>query len=590
MAGERLSHASIPAMTQRTHRHWTGLLLASCLVCGPLAAAELEVRLTPANKTLKDNVEAHIGPLGERDAVALRRFARHAEREARKALQALGHYRARIRSEVRGEGDKARLRLSIETGEPVRLRRVEVRIDGEAGALAAFRLPSSARLKPGAVLDHGAYDDAKRLIANQALRYGFFDGRFVEHSLTVDPAEGVADIRLIYASGARYRLGAVQFEGDTPFDDDLLQRMVPFGRDIPYDSDRIAELNQALLSSNYFSDVRIDASPEQAEDRRIPLRVALQARKPRTLGVGLGFSTDVGPRLRGNWTRHWRGEGGHRLGADFEFSAPRQNLSTWYEIPLDPPLSDSLRFTTGYQQEDLVDTESRRLTLGSQWQSLLASDWLRVVSLRWEQENYRVGEDEGNSSLLLPGIGFSRTVSDSKVDPSRGWRLQADLAGAQRTLLSDADLLHVNLQARGLTTFAGGHRLLGRLQLGGIATNDFSAVPPSLRFFAGGDQSVRGYDYQTLSPRDEADNRIGGRYLAVASVEYQYPLAERWRLASFVDHGNAFDGLSDPLKTGVGIGLRWISPVGPIRLDLAHALDSDEGSGFRIHFSMGPEL
>lgn len=86
MAGERLSRASIPAMTQRTHRHWTGLLLASCLVCGPLAAAELEVRLTPANKTLKDNVEAHIGPLGERDAVALRRFARHAEREARKAL------------------------------------------------------------------------------------------------------------------------------------------------------------------------------------------------------------------------------------------------------------------------------------------------------------------------------------------------------------------------------------------------------------------------------------------------------------------------------------------------------------------------
>lgn len=577
-------------MNRYRHRQGLGLLLAGSLACSPLAAAELEVRLTPANKALQENVEAHIGPLGERDAPALRRFARHAEREARKALQALGHYRARIRSEVWGEGEEARLRLSIASGEPVRLREVAIRVEGEAAALAAFRQPSSERLKPGAVLDHGAYEDAKRLIANQALRYGFFDGRFVEQILSVDPAEGVADIRLIYVSGARYRLGAVQFEGDTPFEDDLLQRMVPFGRDIPYDSDRIAELNQALLSSNYFSDVRIDAHAEQAEARRIPLRVTLQARKPRTLGVGLGYSTDVGPRLRGNWTRHWRGESGHRLGADFEFSAPRQNLSTWYEIPLDPPLSGSLRFTTGYQQENLLDTDSRRLTLGSQWQSQLSNQWTRVVSLRWEQEDYRVGEDEGRSSLLLPGIAFSRTVSDNKIDPSRGWRLQADLVGAQRSLLSDVDLLHLNLQAKGLTTLSGGHRLLARLQLGAVATNDFAAVPPSLRFFAGGDQSVRGYDYQTLSPRDDSGERVGGRYLAVGSLEYQYPVAERWRLASFVDHGNAFDNPSDALKTGVGFGVRWISPVGPLRLDLAHGLDSDEGAGFRIHFSMGPEL
>ena len=150
--------------------------------------------------------------------------------------------------------------------------------------------------------------------------------------------------------------------------------------------------------------------------------------------------------------------------------------------------------------------------------------------------------------------------------------------------------MHLDLQAKGLTSFAGGHRLLGRLQAGGIATNDFAAIPPSLRFFAGGDQSVRGYDYQSLSPRDSAGKRVGGRYLLVGSVEYQYPLAERWRLATFVDQGNAFDHLNDPLQTGVGIGLRWVSPVGPLRLDLAHALDDEQGSNFRIHFSMGPEL
>jgi translocation and assembly module TamA len=114
-------------------------------------------------------------------------------------------------------------------------------------------------------------------------------------------------------------------------------------------------------------------------------------------------------------------------------------------------------------------------------------------------------------------------------------------------------------------------------------------VPPSLRFFAGGDQSVRGYDYQSLAPEDRSGRRTGGRYLAAGSLEYQYGIAEQWRLASFVDRGNSFDSLDQPeLKRAVGLGVRWISPVGPIRIDLARALD--DGGGLRLHFSMGPEL
>ena len=568
----------------------SALLLAVLLATTSAAAAELEVLLSPKSKALRENIEAHVGELGDRNLERLQRFSRHAEREAAQALQALGYYQPQIRSEVLEEGGKPLLRLHIEQGEAVRLRTVEIRVEGEAAQLDSFRVPHRAKLAPGAVLNHGAYEDAKRLIRNRALRFGFFDGRFVEQSLLIDPEAKVADIRLVFQSGARYHLGQVQFEGETPFDADLLERMVPFQAGVPYDSDLIGELNRALVSSSYFEDVRVDAAPEQAEDHTIPVQVRLQARKPRTLAAGVGYSTDVGPRLRGNWTRHWRGGQGHRLGTDFEFSSPRQNLGTWYEIPLDPPLTDSLRFTAGYQMEDLVDTESERLTIGAQWQHLPEYEWQRIVSLRWEQESYTTGEDEGRSTLLLPGIGFSRTQSDSKIDPSRGWRLQADLTGASRALLSDTDLLHLNLLAKGLTSFAGGHRLLGRVQFGGIATNDFAAIPPSLRFFAGGDQSVRGYDYQTLSPRDSDDERVGGRYLLVGSLEYQYPLRERWRLATFVDHGNAIDSFSDPLKTGVGIGVRWVSPVGPLRLDLAHALDQDEGSGFRIHFSMGPEL
>ncbi|OEC60489.1 hypothetical protein A9G05_06680 [Pseudomonas sp. ENNP23] len=566
------------------------LALALSALCPlALAKASLEVKVTPANAALKANIEAFIGSLGDRDETALRRFRRAAEEQARQAAQALGYYQAEIDSQVRPGKDPV-LRLDVQPGEPVRLRQVTVRVEGEAADLKAFKVPKSKTLAPGEPLNHGLYEDAKKLIQSQALRYGFFDGRFRSQRLDIDPRAGVADIELIYDSGPRYALGRVAFDGDTPFDPELLARLVPFPPNTPYDADQVAKLSQNLQASGYFEEVRVDAQPEPGTGRLIPVKVRLGAVKPRTLGLGVGFSTDVGPRARANWTRHWINPQGHRLGAESEISTARQSVGTWYEIPLDPPLTDSLRFTSGFQREQLTDVESRRFTLGSQWQSKLPDDWQRVVSLRWEQEIYDFGDGSpnGRSSFLIPGIGYSVTRSDSRLDPSQGYHLQMDVRAAKEGVLSEADMTYASAMAKGLYTLPGGHRLLGRVQAGGIATTDYGAIPPSLRFFAGGDQSVRGYDYQTLSPEDRQGNKVGGRYMVVGSAEYQYPVAERWRIAAFVDRGNAVNNLKDKLKTGAGIGVRWVSPVGPIRLDLAKALD-DPG-GFRIHFSMGPEL
>ncbi|NER64841.1 outer membrane protein assembly factor [Pseudomonas sp. MAFF212427] len=574
-------------------RFTCGLILwvASCAV---YAQSELVVRIKPANNELKANVEGYIGSLSNRDEEALLRFSRGAVEQARKAAQALGYYQAQIDSEVKppAKADRGpRLVLDIAPGEPVRLREVTVRIEGPASEMKAFRIPNSRALRTGEVLNHGNYEDAKRLIQNQAARYGFFSGRFLRQRLAVDPAAGVADIELVYDSGPRYQLGKVKFEGDAPFDESLLQRMVPFKQGTPYDSELIAELNNALQSSGYFEGVRVDAAPTAAVAQNIPVDVQLQTRKPRTMGLGLGFSTDVGPRGKANWTRHWVNPQGHSYGLETELSAPRQNVGLWYDIPLDPPLTDKLRFAGGYQNEELAgtDTLSKLLTVGPEWHSKLPSGWQRVVSLKWQREEYRLGDDSGLSTLLMPGVSYSYLRSDNRIDPHNGYRLQFDAQVAKQGLLSDTNLLHGNVLLKGLTTLGQNHRFLGRVQFGGSATNGYKSVPPSLRFFAGGDQSVRGYDYQTLSPKNAEGDRIGGRYLVAGSAEYQYSIAEKWRVATFVDQGNAFNSLQIPsLKTGVGVGVRWVSPVGPLRLDLAKALDDD--GGIRLHFSMGPEL
>ncbi|MCW1246516.1 autotransporter assembly complex protein TamA [Pseudomonas sp. SAICEU22] len=568
----------------------TGGALLLSLSCVALAQSELDVRVKPSNDELKANVEGYIGGVGDRDEEALLRFSRGAEEQARKAAQALGYYQPQIDSEVT-TGKAPRLILSIDPGEPVHLRNVTIRIDGPAASLKGFRVPDNAGLKPGAVLNHGRYEDAKRSILNQASRYGFFSGRFVSQMLRVDPQAGIADIELIYDSGPRYALGPVGFEGDTPFDEDLLQRMVPFKAGTPYDSELIAELNQALQSSGYFEGVRVDAAPTAATDNIIPVAVKLDTRKPRTMGLGLGFSTDVGPRAKANWTRHWVNPQGHSYGWEAEVSAPRQNVGLWYDVPLDPPLTDKLRYAGGYQYEELAgtDTLSKLLTVGPEWHSKLPSGWQRVVSLKWQREEYRLGDDSGLSTLLMPGVSYSYLRSDNRIDPHHGYRLQFDTKVAKEGLGSDNNLLYGTAMVKGLTTVFDKHRFLARAQIGGSATNGYTSIPPSLRFFAGGDQSVRGYDYQSLSPENAEGDRIGGRYMVAGSLEYQYSVAEKWRVATFVDQGNSFNSLDLPsLKTGVGIGVRWVSPVGPIRLDLAHALD-DEG-GIRLHFSMGPEL
>ncbi len=577
-------------MPMKLFRICSGGVLVMSLSAAALADARLDVQITPANPDLKANIEGYVGELGERNAQALRNFSLGAEQQAEKAAQALGYYQAQIDSEIQ-DGENPRLVIKVLPGEPIRLRNVVVRVEGPAASLKAFKVPQSDALKTGAVLNHGHYEDAKRLIQNQASRYGFFSGRFTSQRLSIDPRAGVADIELVYGSGPRYSLGKVMFSGDSPFDEDLLKRMVPFKENTPYDSQLIAELNQAMQASGYFEGVRVDAAPTAAVGQVIPVTVQLETRKPRTMGLGLGFSTDVGPRGRANWTRHWANAQGHSYGFESEISAPRQNVGLWYDVPLDPPLTDKLRFAGGYQYEEIAGTDSlsKLLTVGPEWHSKLPSGWERVISLKWQREEYRLGDDSGLSTLLMPGISYSYLRSDDRIDPHKGYRLQFDAQVAKEGLGSDANLVRGNVLLKGLTTIAQNHRFLGRVQFGGNFTDGYTSIPPSLRFFAGGDQSVRGYDYQTLSPTNSDGDRIGGRYMVAGSVEYQYSIAEKWRLATFVDQGNSFNNLDLPsLKTGVGFGVRWVSPVGPLRLDLAHPLDDD--GGVRLHFSMGPEL
>ncbi|HKM14944.1 MAG TPA: autotransporter assembly complex family protein [Marinospirillum sp.] len=553
--------------------------------------AALVLQLKPNVAAVRKNIDAYLGEIEPRNASEMRRYARYARGQIIQAVEALGYYRYQINLEVL-DGNPAQLVVNLALGEPVHLKTVSLKLSGPAQEQLSFTLPVDEKLATGQVLSHSAYDGAKQHFSEQAINYGYFAAEFTQNTLTIDPKAGTADIVLHFESGPRYRFGEVNFDQQGELTDALLRKFVRFKQGDWFDADQLSELSRELRASGYFNEVLVDIREQQADTQlHVPVEVLLRMRKPHSLDLGLGYSTDIGPRISASWTQYWLNNQGHSRGVDSELSLPRKAVSAWYQLPLTPPMTDKLRFTTAIEDEHFDDQASQRFSLGVQWHHRQASGWDRVLSLKGRQEKFQVGEDEDSTWLTLPGISYGRLKTNQRIDPSQGYRLQLEVNAGRKELLADINLLQVTAFARGLYTVFDSHRLLARMQLGFLSTEDFSRTPVSMRFFAGGDQSVRGYPYQELAPKSESGRPLGGHYLLASSVEYQYSLTPTWRLATFVDAGDATSKryeLKAP-KIGLGIGVRWISPVGALRLDIAKGLDELQG-GWQLHFSMGPEL
>ncbi|MCP1676078.1 translocation and assembly module TamA [Natronocella acetinitrilica] len=567
------------------------LLLLIVLLAGVWATvvrADVLIEVTGVEGALRDNVINYIGQPPSTDAAVVRRFARQVEERTQNGLQALGHYHATVRVSRDTVNDQPRIRVEVDPGEPTRIARINLRIDGEGGDDSALRdVLARSGIREGDVLHHGRYESLKRNIESVALSRGYFDGRYETTRLVVRRASREAEIILHYDSGRRYRFGDVQFS-ETPLSDDLLRRLTPFSPGEYYHSDTVARFNRNLLNSDYFRNVRVRTLQAESEDETVPVLADLTPQSRNIVGTGIGYSTDVGPRVRVNWRRPYVNPEGHSLLTETEVSEVRQNISSTYSMPLDPPLEHKLEFLGGYQRERFEDTESETYTLGIQRQRTLTRGWQQTLFTRWQRENFTQAGDRGRSTLTIPGSSISRTRSRGGIDPGWGDRQFAQVEVTNRELGSDIQLARLRLRSSWLRSY-GRHRGRVRAEVGWLTTEDFDATPSSLRFFTGGDQSVRGYAYRSLAPRNEDGDLVGGRYLFTASAEYGYQILERWRLAAFYDVGNAFDSWDDDLKEGAGFGVRWISPVGPIRLDFAWGV-SEPDTPFRLHFSMGPEI
>lgn len=568
------------------------LLLPLLAFALPAGAADVEVQVSGVDSVLRDNAVAYVGKLTPDELKSWRSTRARINDSLRDAMQSQGYYDASFQVDHTAD----RVIIAIVPGEPVRVRTLHLVFKGEAGNDIAFTaLRENMPLKEGDIFHHGNYEALKNAVQTLGVEHGYFDADWVEHSVAIDPAAHAADIELVYDSGVRYRFGHVTFKaadggelkGVQP---GLLERMQTFAEDDPYDANQVIKFNKVLLDSRYFSEVRVRLLREKAVDHAIPVEVSISREKPNTVGVGVGYSTDVRERLSLNWRRPFINRYGHSIEASAELSPVRSSFDSRYIIPLTHPINDTLQFFYGVKREEVENVVTWNTVLGMQRQIKWEGGWQRTYSLRWNRDTTEPPDAEVvKKDLVLPGVGVDRTRSKGGVDPFWGDRFYAQTEVASKEVLSDANLVSLRGGFRFLRTVADRHQFLLRGDAGAIITDNFDDVPQSMRFFAGGDQSVRGYGYKSLSPRDANGVAVGARNLLTGSVEYDYMFISHWRAAIFVDGGNAFDSPTEPFKIGSGVGIRWISPVGPIRLDFAWAV-SEPNRPFRLHLSMGPSL
>lgn len=570
------------------------LLLGAALLAGALPAqAALLLRVEGGEVAQRANVEAWIGPEGETGRMSYRALAAHAEKQARLALQALGYYDPAIRvSRVEDDGNITCL-VRIEPGEPVRIAPggMQVVLEGppEDDPLRDWAAANAPR--EGDVFHHGTYEAFRNGLMQRALTLGYFKAAWRTHRVVVEPEASPpsARIKLELVTGERARFGDVTI-ADGALDRDLLARFPRFAAGDGYDGDRIAALHRDFARTGWFETVSVKADRDAAVDGSVPVDIAYALRAKNRVGVGVGASTDVGPRVKGQYEKPWINDQGHSFSSYLELAQVRSQLEAVYLVPLADPVTSQLAWTYGLEYEDLNDYEYWLTTVGAENRRQLDNGWRLTRALEVLQETDDFGLSRIRTTLLLPGIGLSRSESAGVQLVTRGWRVATELQGASEALLSDTDILRWTGDAKGIHALGSRTRVILRTSLGAMLAPDIDEVPVSLRFFAGGDQSVRGYDYESLGPVDAAGVLVGGRYLASGSAELDYRFLERWLVAVFADSGSAFDQPAGPdFFTGVGTGVRWVSPIGPLRLDFAWGVTPADTS-FNIHFYMGPEL
>ena len=562
-------------------------------------ALPLKIKVTGIEKDLQNNVENALTIMKLQDQEApdelrLDWLYQQGKEEILTALQPFGYFKPTINSQIANTDKHIEINYSININDKIKVSNAQISLVGAGKDEKLFHnILAKNPIKNGEDLDQKKYDQLKSQLQDGATTLGYFDVEFTKREILVDLDKYTANIHLEFSTGSRYKFGKVNFKSQI-IGQPLLNRYLKFHEGDLYSDDQLSNLQGNLIASDYFDSVDINAPPD-SNSKIVPIDINLEARKKTQYSIGVGYGTDQGARLRGDYEWRYLNAQGHKINIETLIAQKKQNILFEYLIPGKNPVTDWWRGYIGFagEQNDSINYITALIGLShTQATDKLTTTYALDYRIDSYKEFVNDKEQKFNTKLLIPSVNWNwKSQKTLRFDES-GLSFDLLIRGAVANLLSDISFLQSRLKTKFILPFNDKNRLILRADAGTtlLEGNQIAKLPPNLRFYAGGDTSVRGYALDAIAPRNTKGHVVGGKSLLVASIEYEHKIKESYGLAVFMDAGDAFNDIKWSPKFGAGIGGRWHSPIGVVRLDLARGFDQTIASAFRVHVTIGVDL
>jgi translocation and assembly module TamA len=587
-----------------------------CLSICTAARANITVEIHGVDDELRANVLTYLSferykKTTDLSADTIERLHDRVEREVQSALRPFGYYDPTVHSDIAnaGKGDW-RVTVDIDPGPPVLLDLIDVEVHGVGEQDPLFtRITEHLPMHRGDRLNHATYENLKGELQRTAATYGYLDAKLTRSELVVDPQNHKASIALQMQTGERYRFGETTIV-QTVVNDALVRRYLRYRKDEPFDLTEILRTQFALDDAQYFANLEVLPGEPDRTAHVVPVNIKADPNRRNWYSVGAGYATDTGPRGTLSWENRRINSRGHRFNVIVQAAqVTRYQVQSNYIIPIGDPAVEKLTLQGVVEQRDLADvtTRSEYLQPGI---TKVSGNWQYVWFVQAMKTTSESAAETRTDRMLIPGIDIASVPKGYLGEPIFQHGLFLELKGADGIVGTNTRFIQAHLTGVRVFNFYPKWHLLLRDEIGATVVSRFSELPAVERFFAGGDNSVRGFAYNSLSPteavcdqtqqpvRDVNGNctvqkgtvKVGGKDIITGTVEVIRDLPRNFGIATFFDYGNAFDRFGGtPLEYSVGVGFRVRLPVVTLGVDIAQPI-SRPGASPRLHINFSPKL
>jgi translocation and assembly module TamA len=596
--------------------HSRAALVTMCLIACSVARANVTVEVHGVDDNVRTNVLTYLSferykKTTDLSADTIQRLHDRVEREVQSALRPFGYYEPKVHSELTNEGKGDwRVAIDIDPGPPVLLDEIKVQVNGAGAGDALFtRITANPPLHTGDRLNHATYESLKSDLQRTAATYGYLDAKLTRSELVVDPQNHQASVALEMQTGERYHFGETNIAQNT-VNDTLVRRYLRYKKDEPFDLTEILRTQFALDDAQYFTNLEVLPGEPDRVAHVVPVNIKANPNRRNWYSVGGGYATDTGPRGTLTYENRRLNARGHRFNFLIQAAqVTRYQVQSTYTVPIGDPALEKLTLQAVIEQRDLADVTTRNEYL-QPGITKVSGDWQYVYFVQAMKTTAESAAETRTDRLFIPGIDIASVPKGYLGEPIFQHGLFLEVKGADSFTGANTRFIQAHLTGVRVFNFYPKWHLLLRDEIGVTAVSQFDELPVVERFFAGGDNSVRGFAYNSLSPTEDVCDRtvqpvrdpngnctsktgtvkVGGKDVITGTVEVIRELPRNFGIAAFFDYGNAFNRLSDfTLEYSVGIGFRVRLPVVTLGVDVAQPI-SRPGASPRLHINFSPKL